>query len=175
MENFHDLVINRRSIRRYTDQQLDPEQVKLILEAALMAPTSKNSRSWHFVLVEDKETLEKLSQCKKAGALPVKNATLAVVVTVNPEQSEAWVEDGSIAAAYMQLQATDLGLGSCWIEVAGRHAADGTPAEEIVRNELDIPEEMRVLCIATFGYKDEERKPMNTEKLLWEQVHTDKW
>ncbi len=51
MENFHDLVINRRSIRRYTDQQLDPEQVKLILEAALMAPTSKNSRSWHFVLV----------------------------------------------------------------------------------------------------------------------------
>lgn len=175
MENFHDLLINRRSIRRYTDQSLDPEQVKTILEAALMAPTSKNSRGWEFILVEDKATLQRLSECKTAGAVPVKNAVLAVVVAVDSTVSEAWVEDASIAAAFMQLQAADLGLGSCWVQVRGRFGADNVPSEEIVQEILGIPETISVECIVTFGYKDEERKPINTEKLLWEHVHVDKW
>ena len=64
MENLHDLLINRRSIRKYTDEPVDPDHVRLILEAALMAPTSKNARSWQFVVVEDKDTLQALGQCK---------------------------------------------------------------------------------------------------------------
>ncbi|MCP9611768.1 nitroreductase family protein [Coprobacter sp. LH1063] len=65
MGNIHELLQNRRSIRKYTEEPLSPEQVKLILEAALMAPSSKRSTGWEFVVVEDKLQLEKLSYCKK--------------------------------------------------------------------------------------------------------------
>lgn len=68
MNNFHDLIVNRRSIRRFTEEEVSAEDVKTIMEAALMAPTSKNSRPWQFVLVEDHAKLEALSKCKESGA-----------------------------------------------------------------------------------------------------------
>lgn len=175
MENFHELLINRRSIRRYKDQPLNSDDVKLILEAGLMAPTSKSSRAWQFIVVEDKEMLEKLSQCKPAGANPIANAAIAVVVAVDCQKTEPWIEDGSVAAAFMQLQAADLGLGSCWIEVRDRYMADGTPSQEYIQELLGMPETLPVLCVLTFGYKNEERRPCDTSKLLWEKVHIGRW
>ena len=65
MENFHELIMRRRSIRKYTEEEIPAEDGKLILEAALVAPTSKNSRPWYFVTVEDKKMLEELSKCKE--------------------------------------------------------------------------------------------------------------
>lgn len=53
MTDFHDLIVNRRSIRKYTADEVSAEDVKTLMEAALMAPTSKSSRPWQFVLVED--------------------------------------------------------------------------------------------------------------------------
>lgn len=175
MENFHELLINRRSIRRYTDQPVDPEQVRLILEAALMSPSSKSVRPWQFVVVEEKEMLEKLSQCKANYATSIASAPLAIVVTADTTRSDIWAEDASIAAILMQLQATDCGLGSCWVEVYQRFTADGIPSDEYVREQLGIPEEFGVLCIITIGHKDEERKPVNTDKLQWEKVHIGSW
>ncbi|MEE0979592.1 MAG: nitroreductase family protein, partial [Muribaculaceae bacterium] len=129
MDNFHDLCINRRSIRRYTDKPLNPDDVKLILEAGLMAPTSKSSRAWQFIVVEDKETLTRLNDVKPLGANALKSAPLAIVVAVDTTRTEPWIEDASVAAAFMQLQAADLGMGSCWIQVRGRYTADDTPSE----------------------------------------------
>lgn len=175
MENFHELLINRRSIRKYTDQPIDPEQVKQILEAALMGPTSKNLRPWQFVVVEDKETMRQLSELKPNYATSIATAPLAVVVTADTTLSDVWVEDASIAAILMQLQAADFGLGSCWVEVRERFRGDGEPTEDYVREVLGIPENFAVPCVITFGHKAEERRPINTEKLLWEKVHVGKW
>jgi nitroreductase len=175
MENFHELLINRRSIRRYTPQPIDSEQVKEILEAALMSPSSKSVRPWQFVVVEDKAMLEKLSHCKSNYATSISSAPLAIVVTADTTKSDAWIEDASIAAMLMQLQAEDFGLGSCWVEVRERFGDDGVPAEEYVREALGIPEEFGVLCIISIGYKDEQRKPINPDKLLWEKVHVGRW
>lgn len=175
MENLHDLFVNRRSIRRYTDQTVDPDQVKMILEAALMAPTSKSVRPWQFVVIEDKDMLARLSECKPNYATSIASAPLAIVVTADTTRSDAWVEDASIAAVMMQLQAADFGLGSCWVEIRNRFRGDGVSSEEYVRELLGIPEEFAVLCIVTVGHKNEERKPINTDKLLWEKVHIGKW
>jgi len=175
MENFHELLINRRSIRKYTDQPVDAQDVRLIMEAALMGPSSKSLRPWQFVVVEDKEMLARLGQCKPNYATSIANAPLAVVVTADMTKSDAWIEDASIAAVFMQLQAADLGLGSCWVEVRDRYGADGEPAEEYVREALGIPEEFGVLCIVSFGYKNEQRRPIDPEKLLWEKVHIGTW
>jgi len=173
MTDLHQLLVERRSIRKYKDEPIDPETVKTIIEAGLLSPTGKNARAWHFIAVEDKALLQQLSQCKASGALPVAKSALTICVAVDVTASETWIEDGSIAAAYMMLQARDLGVGSCWIEVNGRLAADGTPAEDVVSELLGLPEQIQPLCLVSLGMPDEERKPQNTDKLLWDHVHCD--
>ena len=105
MESFATLIKSRKSTRKFTDQLLNPEQVEMILKAALMAPASKRKNPWQFVVVEDKEMLAKLSVCKPAGAAFLKDCALAVVVLANVMESDVWVEDASVASIYMQLQA----------------------------------------------------------------------
>lgn len=175
MENFHDLLMRRRSIRKYTEEEISAEDVKLILEAALVAPTSKNSRPWYFVTVEDKRMLEELAKCKEFGAGSIAKCSLAIAVVVDPMKSEAWVEDASVAATFIQLQAEALGLGSCWVQVRGRMRNDEESADDYVKALLNIPADMVVECIISLGQKGEERKPFNPEKMLWERVHIGEW
>lgn len=175
MTDFHDLILNRRSIRHYTEQPLDADAVKLILEAGLMSPCSKSSRAWQFIVVDDPEKLKQMSECKPAGAQPLANARLAVVVAVDPAKTEPWIEDASVAATFMMLQAADLGIGCCWIQIRDRYMADGTPAQEYIQELLGMPETLPIVCVLTFGYKNEERKPNDISRLKWENVHIDKW
>ncbi len=156
MENLHNLLVCRHSIRKYTDQQVKPEDVQLILEAALLSPTSKSSRSWQFIVVEDKDILVRMSECKPAGAMPLKGCAFAVVVCADPAKSDAWIEDASI-------------------QIRDRYASDSTPSQEIIQELLEIPETLPVVCVMTFGYPAEERRPVDTSKLLWEKVHVGTW
>lgn len=173
--NFHDLIVNRRSIRKFKEQEISADEVKTIIEAGLLAPSSKMSRPWHFILVDDPETLQKISESRQMGAHAVAKCKLAVVVCADSRLTGAWIEDASIAATYIQLQAQALGLGSCWIQARDRFDANGEPTEEIIGSLLGIPEEISVECVVILGYPDEEKKPQNLEKLLWERVHVGKW
>lgn len=175
MNDFHSMLFERHSIRRYTDQPIAPEDVRAIMEAALLAPSSKSARPWDFVVVEDRQVLERLAQCKQFGTKPIAGAMLAVVVTVNPEKSDVYIEDASVAAIMMHLQAAALGIGSCWVQVRGRFTADGEAAEDVVKDTLDIPADRCVECIVTFGYSAETRRPVDPDKLLWEKVHLGQW
>ena len=130
---------------------------------------------WHFIVVDDKLDIEKIADAKEAGAQLLKGAPLAIVVLGNPQENDCWIEDGSIAAISMQYQAEELGLGSCWVQMRDRGLSDGTSADEVLRGILDIPEEMRVLCVLAVGHKAEERKPQDEEKLKWENVHIAKY
>ena len=121
MESFNELMMRRRSSRKFTAEPIAPDQVQELLKAALVAPTSKNAHSWQFVAVEDREMLERLAACRKMGSSFLSGCALAVVVMGDVTVTDVWVEDASIAAAYMQLQAEDLGLGSCWCQVRNRH------------------------------------------------------
>ena len=171
MTNFKDLVQLRRSHRKFTDEEIDAEDVRLIMRAGLMAPTSKGQRAWQFVVVDDKMDLEKLSDAKDLGGQLIKGAALLG----DPMQNDCWVEDGSIAAISMQYQAEELGLGSCWVQMRGRGLSDGTTADTVIRGILDIPENFNVLCVIAVGHKADERKPQNEDKLKWENVHLGKF
>lgn len=102
------------------------------------------------------------------GQPPLPGLALTIVVTVDMTRSGAWVEDGAIAATLMQLQAHDLGLGSCWIQLRNRFIGDEA-TEDYVRDLLSIPEEMGILCAITIGHKNEERKPFDEDKMMWEK------
>lgn len=171
MEKFSELIKQRRSMRKFTQDLLDPEDVKLLLRAALMAPSSKGLHSWEFVVVDDHEKLVLLSASKAQGSAFLEEAPLAVVVLGDPAVSDVWIEDASVASTMMLLQAEDLGLGSCWIQIRDRYDAEGNLAEDNVRNILGIPENLRVLSIIALGHKGMERKPFNEDRLLWEKVH----
>ena len=175
MKDFKDLAQMRRSHRKFTSEEIDGEDVKLILRAALMSPTSKGQRAWQFVVVDDPMDIEKLADAKDMGSQFLKGAPLCVVVLGDPMQNDCWVEDGSIAAISMQYQAEDLGLGSCWVQMRGRGLSDGTSADMVIRGILDIPENYNVLCVLGFGHKADERKPQNEDKLKWENVHIGKF
>lgn len=171
MKDLKDLLQIRRSHRKFTTEEINPDDVKLILRAALMSPTSKGQRAWQFVVVDNPADIEKLADAKDLGSQFLKGAPLAVVVLGNPLQNDCWIEDGAIAAFAMQLQAEDLGLGSCWIQMRGRGLSDGTSADTVIRGVLSIPEDLSTLCIIAFGHKADERKPQNEDKLKWENVH----
>lgn len=98
-----------------------------------------------------------------------------MIVSADASVSDVWVEDASIAAAYLQLQAEALGLGSCWIQVRNRMFDDETTAGDEVKRLFNMDDEQQVLCVITIGYKDEDRKPADPEKLRWEKVHIGVW
>ncbi len=175
MSDFKDLVGGRRTHRLYKEEELSEDDVQLILRAALYAPSGHGRRNWQFVVVEDKADLEKLADCKESGAAFLKGAALAVAVLCDPQANECWREDCSIAAVTMQYQAEDLGIGSCWVQIAERYLSDGTPAEQVVRGILDIPEQMRCLCIVGFGKKKLNLLPNEEDALKWENVHLGKF
>ncbi|MEG1580163.1 MAG: nitroreductase family protein [Bacteroidaceae bacterium] len=171
METFLDLVKQRRSIRTFTEEPLTEEQVVELMKAALMSPSSKSTRGWDFVLVDNKDYLHQLSECKPVGAGLLEGASLAVVVVMDPEKSDVWIEDGSVASTILLLQAEALGLGGCWVQIHNRCQEDQTPAEDFVKQILGIPENLKVLSIIGIGHKAMERKPQNEDKLTWEKVH----
>ncbi|MDR2804231.1 MAG: nitroreductase family protein [Dysgonamonadaceae bacterium] len=175
MNSFSELVTKRRSVRQYTEEALTPVEVEQLLRSALLSPSSKNSRSWQFVLVEDKEMLNRLSHCKSSGAGFLEHCALAIVILTDPLQSEAYLEDSAIAATYIQLQAEDLDLGSCWVQIRGRETADGYDSEQYVRDLLDIPLQLSIGCIVAVGRKAKESKPHSDEKLQWEKLHIGKY
>lgn len=171
MNSFAELIKRRRSTRKFTEELLKPEEVEVLLKAALTAPSSKSINPWQFVVVEDKEMLKKLALCKKHSSSFIADCALAVVVLGNPLESDVWIEDTSIASIYLQLQAEELGLGSCWVQARNRFTADDESSEEYIRRTLGIPYQLQVLSVIAIGHKGHERKPFDESRLQWEKIH----
>lgn len=168
---FMNLLERRRSIRKYTDQAVEPEKVRILVEAALRSPSGRGINPWEFIIVEDRRILSKLAEAKQVGAAFLKGAPLGIVVCANPEKSDTFVEDASIASIIIQLTAESLGLGSCWIQMRNRFHRDGRPAQDHIAQWLDIPEHCIVQSVIAIGYPAETKAPHPKESLDFEKVH----
>jgi len=167
------LIQKRRSIRKFSDKPIEPEKIDLLLEATLRAPSSKGLNPWEFIVVIDRDLLERLSQAKEHGSAFIKNAPLGIVVCADPQKSDVWVEDASIASTFLHLAAESLGLGSCWIQIRERMHDGKKSAQEYIAETLNIPAAMQVESIIAVGYPDEKLPPHKKEELLFEKVHRD--
>jgi len=165
-----DILRKRRSIRRYRDQDIEPEIVELLKEAALRSPTSRNFRPWRFFFVEDRSKLEALSRAKPSGSSFLAGSRLGVVVCADENESDVWIEDCSIASIILQLAGQSRGLGSCWIQIRLRMHDDSVTSEEYVRSVLGLPENIRVESMIAFGYPDEEKAPIPDDELQREKI-----
>lgn len=168
--DFDKLIAQRRSIRKFTEEQLTEEELHLLMRAALMAPSSKGTHSYEFFVVQDAEKLQALSKTKHLGAELIAGAPTAIVVGARPEVSDVWIEDASVASTMLLLQAEDMGLGACWVQIRERQDAEGGDAEHNVRTLLSLTDDVRIVSIIAVGHKAMERKPQNEEKLLWDKV-----
>lgn len=148
-------ISKRRSIRKYKTTAVEDDKLDKILEAARIAPSAGNRQEWKFLVVKDQKTRDKLVDAangqKFVGEAPV---TIVAISTeserVMPCGQFAYTVDLSIAVSFMILEATELGLGTCWL---------GAYSEEEVKKVLEIPEEIRVPAMFTLGYADEDPGP----------------
>ena len=123
--------------------------------------------------MEESVTLAASARAKalKAQGRDILSLTLGEPDFVTPKN----IQDAAIASIMIQLQAEDLGLGSCWVQVRERFTATGMPSDEFVHGILDIPLQLQVLSVIAVGHKGMERKPFNEEHLQWEKIHINKF
>ena len=149
-----DVMLKRRSTRKFNDVPVGKDELDKILHAALLAPTSMNRKPCNFMVVERKETLKDLANSKDHGAGLIDGADKAIVVVADTMVADTWIEDSSIALTYMHLMAAELGLGSCWVQIHLR-SKNGKDSEEIVRDILKIDDRYRVVGIMALGHSDD--------------------
>jgi nitroreductase len=170
---FDALIQKRRSIRRYSEKKVEAEKIDMLVEAALRSPSSRGFNPWRFIVVTDKGLLEKLALAKPHGSSFLKNAPLGFVVCADPDVSDVWVEDTSIATIIIQLAAESVGLGSCWIQIRKRMHDEIKSAETYVSEILNIPENLCVESMIAIGYPDEKKASYRKEDLQHEKVYQD--
>ena len=163
-------IESRRSIRKYLNREVEQDKIDKILESARIAPSAANRQEWKFVVVKDQQTRNKLVDACM-GQKFVANAPVFIPACstesekVMPCGQYAYSVDLSIALSFMILEATELGLGTCWL---------GAFKEDEVKSILNIPEEVRLVGLTTLGYADEspEKRP---RKSFEEVVTYEKW
>lgn len=165
-----DLFLKRRSTRKFNGEAVTKAELERILEAALLAPTSMNRKPCSFMVVENKDTLRKLSECKNHGAALIENADKAIVVAADTLIADTWIEDSSIALTYMHLMATELNLGSCWVQVHLRDK-NGTDAEEVVKDILKLDPHYRIVGIMALGHSDDIPEPYTIDVVDKSKIH----
>jgi nitroreductase len=166
-----ELLQQRRSVRTYKPQPVEPEKIATLSEALLRAPTSRNFQPCEFVLVDDPKKLQQLATAKSHGTSFFASAPLAVVIAADPTVSDVWVEDCSIAAIIVQLAAESLGLKSCWAQLRLRKHDDKTSASEFVRQLAGLPEGMEVPMVIAVGYPDGDVPGHPREELSDKKIH----
>jgi len=163
-------IRERRSIRAYKNAPVEREKLLKILDAGRLAPSSRNQQEWKFVVVQNKEKIEKLYHaCREQEFVREAPIIIAACGTTTDYIMRcgqyAYPIDVSIALTHMILRAVDLGLGTCWL---------GSFNENKVKTILEIPEKIRVVGVLTLGYPSFQSQP-KSRKPLEDIVCYDKW
>ena len=146
-----DIVLSRRSIRRYEKKDVPEDVLNKILEAGRQAPSAGNQQPWHFIVLTDYDIKEKMSHGRWNTFVKDSAFTVVGCRYIGNEEGREWsMVDTTIALQNMVIAAWALQVGSCWI---------GDFKEEEVKKVLDIPEDWKVVALITFGYPAE--KPGN--------------
>lgn len=165
-----DLLFKRRSIRKFKNKEIEKNKIDTLIKSALLSPSSRGNNPWEFIIINDKDLLNKLSQSKEHGSSFLKKAPLGIVVIADPKKGDVWIEDTSIASIIIQLTAESIGLSSCWIQIRERFHNANITSEEYIKKLLNIPEKFRVESIIAIGYPDEILSPHKENQLQFKKV-----
>jgi nitroreductase len=165
-------ILERRSIRKYTDESVSDDDVKNLLKAAMAAPSAGNQQSWEFVVVRDRDTLNIMTGFHPSGGYNMLgHAPLAVVVCGDLKKQlyeGYWVQDCAAATENILIAAQSLGLGAVWLGVYPKKDIIGK-----VKNLLGLPENIMPLSIISVGHPAEEKKP--SSRYDEARIHHNTW
>lgn len=172
MKSLLNTIGERTSVRAYTPQAVAPEQVECLLRAAMAAPSSKNRRPWHFVVVSlaaaRQALAAQLPYAKMLNDAPLSVAVCGDTSVHTGESAISWVMDCSAATENLLLAAAAMGLGAVWTGVY--------PYEDriaAVRKALALPENIVPLNVIAIGYPA--KPPVAKEKWQPERIHYEQW
>jgi nitroreductase len=163
-------IFKRRSIRRFTGQDLGSDLVTKVLAAGMAAPSAGNQQPWQFIVVREKEMRRKVSECSpyaKAAA----DAPVAIVVCGDlslEKHTGFWVQDCSAAVENMLLEITSLGLGAVWLGVYPRE-----DRMKFLQKFFSLPENIVPFAIIPVGFPAQELPPAN--RYNESRVHFEQW
>ncbi len=169
--NVADAIRTKRAVRQFKPLPLKPEEVSAILGSGRRAQSSKNEQVWHFIAVQDRALLTELSGCG-TWASHLAGAALGVaILTPDPQAKFQTMFDAGQAAAYMQLAAWELGIGSCPASIYEAERA---------RHILGFPAELHLHIMLSFGYpadKEQLTRPPKKggRRPPTEVIHMDRW
>ncbi|MCC8070429.1 MAG: nitroreductase family protein [Bacteroidales bacterium] len=173
MDNEKDIILERVSVREYTDEAITPEQCERLLRAAMAAPSACNRQPWQFVVVNDHEILGRIADAEQYMKM-ARHAPMAILVCGDLElalpgrESEFWVQDCSAATENILLEARNLGLGAVWTGIAPMQER-----EDFFRRLLNLPANITPLCLVVVGHPARDRKPL--DKWKPERIHYNGW
>lgn len=153
--DFWEVVKQRKSYRNFSSQPVEQEKIIKVLEAARLAPSWQNRQCWRFVVVQDKEIIKKIGQLNPFTLninFFLQKVPVIIIACANPKDSghraglDYFLVDTAIAMEHLVLAATDLGLATCWI---------GAFDEKMIKDVLEIPDEIRVVALTPLGYQAE--------------------
>ncbi len=121
------ILDSRRSTRKFLPRKVEHDKLQRIVDMALQAPSSRNTRSTRLLVVEKPEQLEKIASMRDYGSAFVKDAPAAIIVAGDRDASDLWLDNCAITATTLQLAAVDEGLASCWVHVNARPASKTNP------------------------------------------------
>ncbi len=170
--NFKELIEKRYSVRSYQDKEVEKEKLVAILEAGQIAPSAVNNQPWHFIVVQESENHKQFSEIYHRDWFE----QAPVYIVVCGDHNLAWKrkEDGkdhcdidvAIAVDHMSLQATELGLGTCWI--CNFHV-------DKCKVFFNLPDHIEPIAILSLGYTADKKAPVKKRKILEEIVHWEKF
>jgi nitroreductase len=165
-------IFNRKSVRKYTDEEIYKEDLITILKAGMSAPSTCNFQPWQFIVIQNKKTLEDMANIHKYAKM-FKNAKAGIIVLGNMEKTlkdfeEYWVEDCSAATENILLSIEALGLGAVWTGIY--------PVNERInklKDYFDLPENIVPFALLSIGYP----KGPQSVKNKWDEtkIHWEKW
>jgi len=146
-----DIIQNRRSTRRFKEDQVSDEDINAVLEAARWAASGSNKQPWKFIVIKNKETMERIVE-----AVPYKkyqkflmNAPVLIVILSHTQKSLWWMLDATLAVANLMLEAWARGLGTClsaWYPTAPESLL------QTIKAMLEIPDQWTIITMTPLGY-----------------------
>lgn len=162
----------RRSVRNFTSKAVEKDKVQKLMEAALLIPSGHAYYPLQYIVIDDREVLDKLSGLRVEGTgKMLKSASLAIAIIGDTEKSNTWIEDASCAAENIYLASESLGLGSCWIQCRLRNAYEGKTTESFVKDVLGYPDNMQTECIMAIGYPENHAPARTSDELDFSKIH----
>ncbi len=146
-------ILTRRSVRSYTDQDVEPEKIEAILEAGMAAPSGKNGQPWDFVVLTRREILDEMAE-RLPYAKMLREARVAIAVCADRTKSPYWYVDCSAAAENILLAAHALGLGAVWTATYPYR-----DRMDVVKELCGLPGSYDSLCVIPVGYPAREARP----------------